>query len=223
MWSKKEPKILLSMEHPLLLDSQTESSKMCLVKVVADNLNYLLAKWFVLVPNIFLAARATAALLDGNHMVFWLRWLTDIGFMHMFRYEYKIKFVAPTSHCMPLGINITVKSSTSNVNIIYKNIWIRCNSCGFFHCRWFLQSCFLCALHANVCHFSQYLTCRKYTTFYKQSKMNYIHSGGPLKFHCKKSFDMIKDIVGLDLSSSYFSEEVWLVGIGRKRSFLFFN
>ncbi len=53
-----------------LLDSQTESSKKCFVKVVSDSQNYLHTKWFVLVPNISLAAIATAAPLDGNPMVF---------------------------------------------------------------------------------------------------------------------------------------------------------
>ncbi len=37
---------------------------------VADSLNYLCPKWFVLVPIISLVVRATTALFDGNHMVF---------------------------------------------------------------------------------------------------------------------------------------------------------
>ncbi len=38
-----------------------------------------------------------------------------------------------------------------------------------------------------------------------------------------KSFYMSKDVVELDLSSSYICEEVWLVGICSKRSFVFFT
>ncbi len=37
----------------------------------------------------------------------------------------------------------------------------------------------------------------------------------------KNFFHTSKAVVELYLSTSYISEEVWLVGIGRKRSFLF--
>ncbi len=52
--------------------------------------------------------------------------------------------------------------------------------------------------------------------------MNHVHSGRHSKSQSKR-FYISKDIVELDLSTSYVSEEVWLVGIGKKRSFLFFN
>ncbi len=41
-----------------------------IVKVVADSLNYLGSKEFVVVPSIPLAVKTTAWLLDGYHMVF---------------------------------------------------------------------------------------------------------------------------------------------------------
>ncbi len=53
--------------------------------------------------------------------------------------------------------------------------------------------------------------------------MNHVDSGRHSKSQSKKSFYISKDLVELDFSSSYIREEVRMVGIDSKRSFLIFS
>ncbi len=49
--------------------------------------------------------------------------------------------------------------------------------------------------------------------------MNHFDSGRHSKSQSKKSFYISKDLVELDLSSSYVCEDVWMVGNGFKKIF----
>ncbi len=157
--------------------------------------------------------RAPVSIVDGNHMVFNFLlpdksckpfWCTYMDMkMKKFAPSFSLKLILQTKVLYVIYLFELPHDSLCTTTILgvhNRNI----NSWTVIFCSW-------------------YLTCRKYATHYMWSKIKHIHSGRHLKSQCKKSFNMSKDIVELNLSSSYVCEEVWLVGIGRKRSILFFN
>ncbi len=111
-------------------------------------------------------------------LVSWCWWLSDIGFLLTFRYEYKINIVVSSFYCMHWGIDITVKSSTCKGHVFAK----------IFEATLLISSLadvFSKIFSVMVISFHNTWTIEKLPCSMRGQKMNHILSGRHLKSLCK--------------------------------------